>query len=247
MLFARRRRHTVAELSDKCRASLCVASVGCWADPSWEDLSYEDSLSFAVRTRRCERICTTNEGKTGGIVFHHEQAQTPTWPSKLFFCCEKAATGGKGGGTGVCPSDALLKRLEAEHPEFIRDCVEKGVKYVRAPAPQTTPHTKCHQSSVHHARGTGAASAREERSFCSGRYSSFMTDVQDTSKGVGRSWKSYFTVSTREEAEARMRELKYALLHLNCPTHSGRLALSLRSGIAASWSQTVQRSGSSCS
>ena len=33
----------------------------------WSDLSYRDSLSFAVRTRRSNRICTTNEGKSGGL------------------------------------------------------------------------------------------------------------------------------------------------------------------------------------
>jgi len=50
----------------------------------WKDLSYDDSLSFAVRIKRSNRICTTNEGKTGGLVFHHEQAQSPKWPSNLF-------------------------------------------------------------------------------------------------------------------------------------------------------------------
>merc|ERR1719161_2687726 len=36
-----------------------------------------------------------------------------------------------------------------------------------------------------------------------------MSDVQDTSKGVGRSWKSYFHDETREELDKRMKELGY--------------------------------------
>ena len=48
------------------------------------------------RPLRKHRWCNrqTNEGKTGGLVFHHEQAQSPRWPSKLFFCCELAAAPG---------------------------------------------------------------------------------------------------------------------------------------------------------
>ena len=63
----------------------------------FEDLSYEESMSFAVRKRCSNRICTTNEGKNGGLVFHHEQAQTPLWPSHLFFCCLLPAQPGDGG------------------------------------------------------------------------------------------------------------------------------------------------------
>ena len=40
---------------------------------SLADLPYEDSLSYAVRLPVCERVCTTNEGKLGGMTFHHEQ------------------------------------------------------------------------------------------------------------------------------------------------------------------------------
>lgn len=93
---------------------------------AWEDLSYADSLSYAVRLPVVGRVCTTNEGKTGGMVFHHEQAQTPKWPSKLFFFCERPAT--TGGGTGICPSDAVYLELEKHFPDFIKDC-EEGVRY----------------------------------------------------------------------------------------------------------------------
>ncbi len=95
----------------------------------WQDLSYEDSLSFAVRTKLVGRVCTTNDGKNGGLVFHHEQAQTPKWPSKVFFFCEIPAPKGTGGGTGLSPSDVLLQALEAKDPAFVQACDQKGVKY----------------------------------------------------------------------------------------------------------------------
>lgn len=47
------------------------------------DLPYEDSLSLAVRAPVCPRVCTTNEGRSGGLVWHHEQAAAPRYPSKV--------------------------------------------------------------------------------------------------------------------------------------------------------------------
>jgi hypothetical protein len=57
-----------------------------------------------------------------------QQAQSPRWPSKLFFCCEKAAEAGDGGFTGVCRSDLVLEQLAAKHPEFVAKCEALGVK-----------------------------------------------------------------------------------------------------------------------
>jgi len=102
----------------------------------WEDLSYERSMSFAVRKRCTERICTTNEGKSGGLIFHHEQAQTPIWPSKLFFCCVLPAAPGDGGGTGLVSSYIVLEKLRALHPEFVRKCSDLGVKYTIFAGPE---------------------------------------------------------------------------------------------------------------
>jgi len=131
----------------------------------WEDLSYEKSFSFAVRSRCSNRICTTNEGKSGGLVFHHEQAQTPLWPSAVFFCCLKPAAPGDGGATGLTPSDVLVDELEKRHPEFMAKCESEGVRYTIYAGPE-----------------------------------------QDTSKGAGRSWKSFFHVSSKEECEKVMSE-----------------------------------------
>ena len=50
------------------------------------DLPYEDSLSLAVRAPVVDRVCTTNEGRSGGLVWHHEQAAAPRFPSKARPC-----------------------------------------------------------------------------------------------------------------------------------------------------------------
>lgn len=102
----------------------------------WEDLSYSRSMSFAVRKRCTERICTTNEGKSGGLIFHHEQAQTPLWPSKLFFCCEKPAEPGDGGATGLVSSHRVFEELKRLHPAFADKCRAVGVRYTVFAGPE---------------------------------------------------------------------------------------------------------------
>lgn len=135
---------------------------------SYEDLPYEESLSFAVRIAVTDRVCTTNEGKKGGQVFHHEQAQTPHWPSKLFFYCEKPAT--RGGGTAICPSDEVLKKLTEKFPEFVAKLEEKGVKYTAFMGANADP-----------AKGAG----RSWKSFF-GRDSK--EEVEKRMKELGYSW-----------------------------------------------------------
>jgi hypothetical protein len=133
-----------------------------WDD--WQDLSYEKSMSFAVRRKLSNRICTTNEGKSGGLVFHHEQAQTPLWPSNVFFCCLLPAQPGDGGATGIVSSDLVYNELKKRHSKFIKNCEEHGVRYTVYAGPK-----------------------------------------QDPTKGAGRSWKSFFHVSTKEECEAKLK------------------------------------------
>ena len=92
------------------------------------NFTYEDSLSNAVRTNRTERVFTANEAPADvNICLHHEMAQTPIYPSKLFFFCEKAAE--EGGATPLCRSDVLYEQMVEKFPEFTRDCEEKGLKY----------------------------------------------------------------------------------------------------------------------
>ncbi len=105
----------------------------------WPDLPYEESLSLAVRTPICNRVCTTNDGRGGGLVCHHEQAAAPLFPARLFFFCEAPAPPGAGGGTGLFPSWALLEALAAEQPAFLAACEANGVRYRLAlpEAPET--------------------------------------------------------------------------------------------------------------
>jgi alpha-ketoglutarate-dependent taurine dioxygenase len=135
----------------------------------WRDLPYEHSLSLAVRTPVCARVCTTNDGRSGGLVFHHEQAAAPLYPTRLFFYCEVPAPAGTGGATGLSPSWLLLERLEAAHPAFVADCARLGITYHLTLPPE-----------------------------------------QDASRGVGRSWRSFFAVATEAQAEARAAALGYA-------------------------------------
>jgi hypothetical protein len=114
-----------------------------------------------------ERIFSANEAPADvTIYFHHEMAQTPIYPAKLFFFCMKAAD--EGGETPLCRSDVLFERLAGRCPEFAKNCEEKGL-----------------------------------------RYSNVMPADNDPKSGMGRSWKSTLRAETREQAEARLREIEY--------------------------------------
>jgi hypothetical protein len=128
---------------------------------------YIESLSNAVRVNYTERIFSANEAPPDvTIYFHHEMAQTPIYPAKLFFFCQQPAE--QGGETPLCRSDVLFERLAERCPKFARDCEEKGL-----------------------------------------RYSNVMPADNDTKSGMGRSWKSTLRAETREQAEARLRDIEY--------------------------------------
>ena len=94
----------------------------------WPNFTYAESLSNAVRRNRTERVFTANEAPPEVSIFlHHEMAQTPIYPSRLFFFCEQPAL--SGGATAICRSDWLLERLADEAPGFVAACREKGVRY----------------------------------------------------------------------------------------------------------------------
>jgi len=132
------------------------------------NFTYEDSLSNAVRTNRTERVFTANEAPPEVTIFlHHEMAQTPIYPGKLLFFCERPAD--EGGATPLCRSDVLMEHLYEKLPEFARDCEAKGLLY-----------------------------------------SNVMPSVDDPESGMGRSWQSTFSVETKEEVEARLKELGYS-------------------------------------
>ncbi len=93
-----------------------------------DNFPYEKSLSNAVRVKFTDRVFSANEAPADVTIYlHHEMAQTPLYPSKLFFCCVQAPE--RGGATPVCRSDALFDRLTQEQPEFVRDCEAKGLRY----------------------------------------------------------------------------------------------------------------------
>ena len=89
---------------------------------------YSKSLSNAVRVNWTERVFSANEAPANVTIYlHHEMAQTPMFPSQLFFFCQIAAE--EGGQTPICRSDVLYERLGEKCPEFARNCEQKGLQY----------------------------------------------------------------------------------------------------------------------
>ena len=90
--------------------------------------SYADSLSNAYRINYTPRVFSANEAPPEVTIFlHHEMAQTPSPPAKLFFFCQIAPT--EGGATPICRSDILWEHLVEQRPDFADDCKNKGLKY----------------------------------------------------------------------------------------------------------------------
>jgi len=90
--------------------------------------TYEESLSNAVRRNRTDKVFTANEAPAEIEIFlHHEMAQTPRYPGKLFFFCEQAAE--SGGATPLCRSDLLLQAMREHMPGFVSQCEDKGLRY----------------------------------------------------------------------------------------------------------------------
>jgi len=90
--------------------------------------SYEESLSNAYRINYTPRVFSANEAPPEVTIFlHHEMAQTPIYPSKLFFFCQAAPD--EGGATPICRSDILWERLHEQQCDFAETCWDKGLKY----------------------------------------------------------------------------------------------------------------------
>lgn len=95
---------------------------------NYPNFTYKESLSNAVRINYTERVFTANEApKEVEIFLHHEMAQTPISPSKLFFFCQSAAL--VGGATPLCRSDQLFQALQQLKPELAQQFIDKGLKY----------------------------------------------------------------------------------------------------------------------
>ena len=94
----------------------------------YPSFTYQESLSNAVRINFTERVFTANEApKDVEIFLHHEMAQTPISPDKIFFFCQSAAE--RGGATPVCRSDELFAALKIADPKLADDFETKGLKY----------------------------------------------------------------------------------------------------------------------
>lgn len=94
----------------------------------YPNFTYQESLSNAVRINYTERVFTANEApKDVEIYLHHEMAQTPIFPSKLFFFCQTAAE--SGGMTPLCRSDKLFEALQNKMPDLTQDFIDKGLQY----------------------------------------------------------------------------------------------------------------------
>ena len=101
------------------------AVVGVYGE---QNFSYAESLSNAVRVNVTKRVFTANEAPPStSIYLHHEMAQTPIYPSKLFFYCEIAPD--EGGATPLCRSDLLYEQLVQAEPKLANAFAEKGVRY----------------------------------------------------------------------------------------------------------------------
>ena len=99
----------------------------------FEDFTYEESLSNAVRVNLTPRVFTANEAPPDTEIFlHHEMAQTPIYPRRLFFCC--LSTPESGGATPVCRSDRVFADLKSKHPEVAAQFENLGLIYtIRMP------------------------------------------------------------------------------------------------------------------
>ncbi|MEL7190240.1 MAG: TauD/TfdA family dioxygenase [Pseudomonadota bacterium] len=130
------------------------AAIEAFGQPGF---TYEDSLSNAVRTNVTERVFTANEAPPDTEIFlHHEMAQTPIFPSALFFYCEIAAE--KGGATPLCRSDWVWQRLKDSAAGFADRLEKEGVRYTN-----TMPRDDDAASGQGRSwRSTLSASTREE-------------------------------------------------------------------------------------
>lgn len=101
---------------------------------NYRDFTYQESLSNAVRINFTPRVFTANEAPPDvEIYLHHEMAQTPISPEKLFFCCLSAAE--SGGATPLCRSDWLFAAFKERHPRWAVRFKTLGLKYrIQMPA-----------------------------------------------------------------------------------------------------------------
>ncbi|XP_054784234.1 clavaminate synthase-like protein At3g21360 [Prosopis cineraria] len=94
----------------------------------YEELPYVGGA--APRTNVVGRVFTANESPPDQkIPFHHEMAQVPEFPSKLFFFCEVEPV--SGGETPIVLSHIVYDKMRERHPEFVEQLEKHGLMYIR--------------------------------------------------------------------------------------------------------------------
>ncbi|KAJ0964780.1 hypothetical protein J5N97_025918 [Dioscorea zingiberensis] len=94
----------------------------------YEELPYVGGA--APRTNVVGRVFTANESPPDQkIPFHHEMAQVPEFPSKLFFFCEEEPK--CGGETPIVLSHYVYERMKERFPEFVERLEKHGLIYIR--------------------------------------------------------------------------------------------------------------------
>ncbi|KAF8400951.1 hypothetical protein HHK36_014254 [Tetracentron sinense] len=84
----------------------------------------------APRSNVFGRVFTANESPPDQkIPFHHEMAQVPEFPSKLFFFCEVEPL--SGGETPIVLSHLIYETMKERYPEFVERLEEHGLIYTR--------------------------------------------------------------------------------------------------------------------
>ncbi|MCL7034688.1 hypothetical protein MKW94_028773 [Papaver nudicaule] len=94
----------------------------------YEELPYVGGA--APRTNIVGRVFTANESPPDQkIPFHHEMAQVPEYPTKLFFYCEEEP--GNGGETPIVLSYVIYEKMKVRFPEFVEKLDKDGLIYTR--------------------------------------------------------------------------------------------------------------------
>lgn len=95
---------------------------------NYENFTYKESLSNAVRINFTELVFTANEGpRDVEINLHNEMAQTPIYPNRISLFCESPAE--QGGATVLCRSDLIYNELVKAEPELTEKLEKVGLKY----------------------------------------------------------------------------------------------------------------------
>jgi alpha-ketoglutarate-dependent taurine dioxygenase len=97
----------------------------------YNNFTYKESLSNAVRINYTDQVFSANEApKDVEIFLHSEMAQTPVFPNIISLFCEKAAD--IGGATILCRSDTLYNKLAIAEPQWLEKLAKEGIKYTNS-------------------------------------------------------------------------------------------------------------------